>query len=317
VRLAVALTITVVINEFSYVFIETPARKGAIGNWWGQRSQLTAMRRRLPIALGVVIISALVGTGVKVAGIEARDLSVDTANSEVVFVVPTTLPSVSSLPGVSTTTTTIAKLPRRVVIVGDSQAHSLAVNKPSGIEKTFIITDGSIDGCGVYDRGVGTGGKNGTFRRNFANCVGFEKSWAKSASKAKAEVALVVLGAWEVLDLKINSFLFKVNTTPADTLFRTQVACMRPVDSSGGPVPALPERGDDTRTAHLNELLREIAAPENDGVYFINGPREWCNNPKISTSLSYRWDGVHAYKPGAKLIFETIAQQVLQLPVTK
>ena len=334
VRLAVALTITVVINEFSYVFIETPARKGAIGNWWGQRSQLTAMRRRLPIALGVVFVSALAGTGVKVAGIEARDLSVDTANNEVVFFVPTTVPSNSSLPGASTTTTTIAKLPRRVVIVGDSQAHSLAVNKPSGIEKTFIVSDGSIDGCGVYDRGVGTGGKNGTFRRNFANCVGFEKSWAKSATKAKAEVALVVLGAWEVLDLKINSFLFKVNTTPADTLFRTQVqrgvaalrqtgatvallevACMRPVDSSGGPVPALPERGDDTRTAHLNDLLREIAAPENDGVYFINGPREWCNNPKISTSLSYRWDGVHAYKPGAKLIFETVAQQLLQLPV--
>jgi peptidoglycan/LPS O-acetylase OafA/YrhL len=334
VRLAVAMTITVVVNEFSYAFIETPARKGAIGNWWGQRSQLTAMRRRLPIALGVVFASALVGTGVKVAGIEARDLSVDTANNEVVFVVPTTVPSISSLPGASTTTTTIAKLPRRVVIVGDSQAHSLAVNKPSGIEKTFIVTDGSIDGCGVYDRGVGTGGKNGTFRRNFANCVGFEKSWAKSATKAKAEVALVVLGAWEVLDLKINSFLFKVNTTPADTLFRTQVqrgvaalrqagatvallevACMRPVDSSGGPVPALPERGDDTRTAHLNDLLREIAAPENDGVYFINGPREWCNNPKISTSLSYRWDGVHAYKPGAKLIFETVAQQLLQLPV--
>jgi hypothetical protein len=334
VRLAVALTITVVVNEFSYAFIETPARKGAIGNWWGQRSQLTAMRRRLPIALGAVFVSALVGTGVKVAGIEARDLSVDTANNEVVFVVPTTVPSVSSLPGASTTTTTIAKLPRRVVIVGDSQAHSLAVNKPSGIEKTFIVSDGSIDGCGVYDRGVGTGGKNGTFRRNFANCVGFEKSWAKSATNAKAEVALVVLGAWEVLDLKINSFLFKVNTTPADTMFRTQVqrgvaalrqtgatvallevACMRPVDSSGGPVPALPERGDDTRTAHLNELLREIAAPENDGVYFVNGPREWCNNPKISTSLSYRWDGVHAYKPGAKLIFETVAQQLLQLPV--
>jgi hypothetical protein len=80
VRLAVAMTITVVVNEFSYAFIETPARKGAIGNWWGQRSQLTAMRRRLPIALGVVFISALVGTGLKVAGIEARDLSVDTAN---------------------------------------------------------------------------------------------------------------------------------------------------------------------------------------------------------------------------------------------
>jgi pyridoxine 5-phosphate synthase len=28
-------------------------------------------------------------------------------------------------------------------------------------------------------------------------------------------------------------------------------------------------------------------------------------------------DTVHAYKPGAKLIFETIATSILQLPVTK
>jgi hypothetical protein len=240
------------------------------------------------------------------------------------------------LPAASTTSTTIAKLPRKLVIVGDSQAHSLAINKPSGIEKTFVIADGSIDGCGIYDRGVGVGGTNGNFRRNFANCVGFEKSWAKSATKAKADVALVVIGAWEVLDLKINSFIFALNTSPADTIFRTQmkrgidalrstgatvalleVACMRPVDSKGGPVPALPQRGDDMRTSHLNDLLREIATPEDDGVFFVSGPKEWCSDPTISASLSYRWDGVHAYKPGAKLIFETIANTILRLPVTK
>jgi hypothetical protein len=254
----------------------------------------------------------------------------------VIFSVPTTVASASSLPAASTTSTTIAKLPRKLVIVGDSQAHSLVVNKPSGIEKTFVITNGSIDGCGIYDRGVGVGGTNGNFRRNFANCVGFEKKWAKSATTARADVALVVIGAWEVLDLKINGFTFAVNTSPADTMFRTQmkrgidalrstgatvalleVACMRPVDSKGGPVPALPQRGDDTRTSHLNDLLREIAAPEDDGVFFISGPKEWCSDPKISTSLSYRWDGVHAYKPGAKLIFETIASSVLKLPVKK
>jgi peptidoglycan/LPS O-acetylase OafA/YrhL len=335
IRLAVALTITVVVNEFSYIYVETPARKGAIGNWWKERSQLTAMRRRLPIALFAVLVAALVGTGMQVATIEARDLSVDNATSDVTFVVPTTVASSATSAPVAATTTTIAKLPRRVVIVGDSQAHSLEVNKPSGIEKTFVITNGALDGCGVYDRGVGTGGKNGSFRRNFANCAGFEKSWAQSAAKANADVALVVLGAWEVLDLKINSFIFKVDTAAADTMFRTQVqrgiaalrkegatvallevACMRPVSSSGGPVPALPERGDDTRTGHLNELLREIASPENDGVYFITGPTEWCNNPNISTSLSYRWDGVHVYRPGAKLILESIARQLLQLPVT-
>jgi peptidoglycan/LPS O-acetylase OafA/YrhL len=337
IRLAYALTATVIINEFVYQYIETPARKGVIGNWLRQRRQLSAMRRRLPVAL-TVVVAALVGvTSVQLSGIQARDVSVDTGNTDVVFVVPTTLPTTATT-AVNTpvTSTTLAKLPRRMVIVGDSQAHSLAVNKPSGIEKTFVITNGSIDGCGVYDRGVGIGGTSGKFRRNFANCKGFETKWAKSAAQAKADVALVVVGAWEVMDLQINSFLFKVNTVPADTMFKTQlqrgidalrkqnvavalleVACMRPVESKGGPVPPLPQRGDDARTGHLNALMREVAAPENDGVYFINGPKEWCSDPKVANSLSYRWDGVHVYKPGAKLILESIAPAILQIPVTR
>jgi peptidoglycan/LPS O-acetylase OafA/YrhL len=335
-RLAVALALTVIINEFVYQYVEIPTRQGALGNWLHNRQQLSAMHRRLPVLITAAVVASLGITGVKVVGIEARDLSIDTSTANVIFSVPTTVASASSLPAASTTSTTIAKLPRKLVIVGDSQAHSLVVNKPSGIEKTFVITNGSIDGCGIYDRGVGVGGTNGNFRRNFANCVGFEKKWAKSATTARADVALVVIGAWEVLDLKINGFTFAVNTSPADTMFRTQmkrgidalrstgatvalleVACMRPVDSKGGPVPALPQRGDDTRTSHLNDLLSEIAAPEDDGVFFISGPKEWCSDPKISTSLSYRWDGVHAYKPGAKLIFETIASSVLKLPVKK
>ena len=335
-RLAVALALTVIINEFVYQYVEIPTRQGALGNWLHNRQQLSAMHRRLPVLITAAVVASLGITGVKVVRIEARDLSLDTSTANVIFSVPTTVASASSLPAASTTSTTIAKLPRKLVIVGDSQAHSLVVNKPSGIEKTFVITNGSIDGCGIYDRGVGVGGTNGNFRRNFANCVGFEKKWAKSATTARADVALVVIGAWEVLDLKINGFTFAVNTSPADTMFRTQmkrgidalrstgatvalleVACMRPVDSKGGPVPALPQRGDDTRTSHLNDLLREIAAPEDDGVFFISGPKVWCSDPKISTSLSYRWDGVHAYKPGAKLIFETIASSVLKLPVKK
>ena len=337
IRLAYALTATVIINEFVYQFIETPARKGAIGNWLRQRRQLSAMRRRLPVAL-TVAVAALVGvTSAELSGIQARDVSVDTGNTDVVFVVPTTLPTTATTTvNTPVTSTTLAKLPRRVVIVGDSQAHSLAVNKPSGIENTFVITNGSVDGCGVYDRGVGIGGTSGKFRRNFANCKGFETKWAKSAAQANADVALVVVGAWEVMDLQINSFLFKVNTVPADTIFKTQlqrgidalrkqrvavalleVACMRPVESKGGPVPPLPQRGDDTRTGHLNALMREVAEPENDGVYFVNGPKEWCSVPKVANSLSYRWDGVHVYKPGAKLILESIAPALLQIPVTR
>jgi hypothetical protein len=325
------------VNEFVYQFIETPARKGAIGNWLSQRRQLSAVRRRLPVVLSAVVVALVGVSSVQLSGIQARDVSVDTGNADVVFVVPTSVPSpASTLANTPATSTTLAKLPRRLLIVGDSQAHAIAINKPSGIEKTFSITDGSIDGCGVYDRGVGIGGATGKFRRNFANCSGFETKWSKTAAISRADVALVVIGAWEVMDLQINSFLFKLNTVPADTIFKTQlqrgidalrkqnvavalleVACMRPVESKGGPVPPLPQRGDDSRTGHLNALMREVAAPENDGVYFVSGPKEWCSDPKVANSLSYRWDGVHVYKPGAKLILESIAPALLQIPVTR
>lgn len=337
IRLAVALTATVIINEFVYQFIETPIRKGSIGAWVRKRRELSTMQRRSPILFSAVVLALVGVSSVQLSQIEARDVSVDSGNSEVVFVAPTSLPgSATTLPNTPITTTTIAKLPRRVVIVGDSQAHSIAVNQPSGIEKTFIISNGSIDGCGVYDRGVGIGGATGKFRRNFANCAGFDTKWAKSAALAKADVALVVLGAWEVMDLQINKLLFTVDSVPADTMFKAQlqrgiaalrkqnvavalleIACMRPVESKGGPVPPLPQRGDDARTGHLNSLLREVAAPDNDGVYFVEGPKQWCSDPKVAKSLSYRWDGVHVYKPGAKLILETIAPALLQIPVTR
>ena len=239
-RLAVAIALTIIINEFVYQYVEIPTRRGALGNWWHNRPQLSAMHRRLPVLITAVVVASLSITGVKVVGIEARDLSIDTSTASVIFSVPTTVASASSLPAASTTTTTIAKLPRKLVIVGDSQANSLAVNKPSGMEKTFIVANGSIDGCGIFDRGVGVGGTNGNFRRNFANCVGFEKSWAKSATKAKADVALVVIGAWEVLDLKINGFTFGVNSLPADTMFRMQmkrgIAALRATGATVAPV---------------------------------------------------------------------------------
>jgi len=252
----------------------------------------------------------------------------DPGTSDAALAVSTTIGSTTTAAPIATAPV----LPRDVVIVGDSQAHSLAINLPSGIESTFDITDGSIDGCGVYDEGKGVSSRPGGFTRSFGECGGWAEEWASSASGA--DVALVVLGAWEVLDLEIGGqpvpfgsaeadrrFLEQVNEG-VDALLSTgaqvallEVACMRPQDVKGAGVPALPERGDDARVAHLNELLRQVAAARPTGVTFLPGPAAWCSDPAISSDLGYRWDGVHVYKPGAKLIYETIAPGLLSIPV--
>jgi hypothetical protein len=332
-ELLLAAVITIICNELTYRFVELPVRGGAAGRLRASWPNFSRMRRRLITSIGVLVVATVIGSSVQLTGIQARDVSIDQGNTDVVFVAPSTVPP-TTVPGVSTTSTTLAKLPRRVVIVGDSQAHSLYVNRPSGIEETFQLSNGSIDGCGVYDRGVGVGGRNDRFRRNFANCVGFEEKWAKSATTARADVALVVIGAWEVLDIEVGKLRFVVDSVPADTLFMAQlrkgidallatktavaileIPCMRPVDSKGGPVPALKERGDDLRTGHLNTLIKQVVETYASQVSFVEGPNEWCESAKISSSLSYRWDGVHVYKPGAKLILETIADDLLAIPV--
>ena len=142
-----------------------------------------------------------------------------------------------------------------------------------------------------------------------------------------------MLGAWDVFDVEVDGKLVPFNTPAADRRFTDnlgkgvaalraagskvallEVPCMRPQDVKGAGVPALPERADDGRVAHLNQLLRQVAAADPANVSFVSGPTEWCNDQTIATDLGYRWDGVHVYKPGAKLIYETIAPALLSIP---
>ena len=143
-----------------------------------------------------------------------------------------------------------------------------------------------------------------------------------------------MIGAWDVFDIELDGAVVTFGSAAGDELFLAglragidalagvgthvallEVPCMRPQDVEGAGVPALPERGDDARVAHLNDLMRQAAAADPERVTFVAGPTAWCNDPVISTNLGYRWDGVHVYKPGAKLIYETIAAPLLAIAV--
>jgi peptidoglycan/LPS O-acetylase OafA/YrhL len=352
-RFVIAAAITAVVSEACYRYVETPVRRGALGRWVAASRQTGS---RAPV--GALAATALVtaGLGVAYLNVERFDVSVggeatfelavepatpvsdtsaagSTSDAEVTETteVSATDPTASAPATTVAPTTTAAVLPRRVAIVGDSQAHSLAVNLPDGIESTFDIVRGAVDGCSVYDQGNVVSARNG-FRNSFSICEGWEQEWAEAATGA--DVALVVLGAWDVFDLQIDGTTYPFASPEADELFRRQlgigidamsavgaevalleVPCMRPQDVEGAGVPALPERGDDARVAHVNDLLRQVAAANPGRVTFVEGPDEWCADEAIAADLGYRWDGVHVYKPGANLIYTSIADDLLAIPV--
>jgi peptidoglycan/LPS O-acetylase OafA/YrhL len=348
-RFIAAMSLTIVVSEFSYVYIETPIRKGSLRRWFDRPHDKDWSTRTIASAVvGIVVVGSLAVFFSQVHRFDRAaggpDVAIDL--SKVQLPAPATSGATAGTaiaPGVSTAPTTTAlgvaapvqpAGPARLVIVGDSQAHALAINLPSGIESAFKITDGSVEGCSVYDDGTVRSKRSG-FNRSFADCGGWADKWGKASSKAHAQIALVVLGAWDVFDVEVGGHVIGFNTPAGDKRFvddlglgvaalraagskvaLLEVPCMRPKDVKGAGVPALPERGEDNRVAHLNQLLRQVAAADPTNVSFVRGPAEWCNDPSISTDLGYRWDGVHVYKPGAKLIYETIAPALLSIPRT-
>ena len=342
-KFLVACAITAAVSEASYRFIELPIRDGVLGRAVHTLRDYESPLRRETLTIVAGYLTAaivLVGSvGIALAATTPLDISVDPGD-DIEFGASTTLApdaeSSTTQPGIVTPPTTLPVLaePIRLVIVGDSQARALAINLPAGIEKTFTATDGAVSGCGVYDSGTAISPAI-NFKQSLEFCRGWEKKWTASVTKAKGQLALVVLGAWEVLDVLGGGVNYALNTPQADTLFKTQVKrgidalvaggakvallevpCMRPQDVKGAGIPPLPERGDDTRTQHLNVLLQQVATENAATTTFVKGPREWCTSSIIANDLGYRWDGVHVYKPGAKLIMETIAPALLSVPLS-
>jgi peptidoglycan/LPS O-acetylase OafA/YrhL len=350
-RFVIGLAVTAVASELCYQFIETPIREGALGFWWSRQEPSRWSRLALGGALCVGLLAfysnveefdAAAGgddaefvlssdsggqAEADLVDAEANETGQADQNSQAAQTLGTGVDQGVSEPVVPSTAPV---LPRHVAIVGDSQAHSLAINLPDGIGDTFVITDGSVEGCGVHDSGRVLSARDG-FSSSFSICEGWQQEWAAAA--AQADVALVVLGAWDVFDIEIDDTTYVFGTPEFDQLFTTELrsgidamvaegakvalleaACMRPQDVDGAGVPALPERGDDARIAHLNELMRGVASADPANVTFVAGPTAWCNDEVIATDLGHRWDGVHVYKPGAKLIYETIAPALLEIP---
>ena len=358
-RFVWATAVAVVVTEVSYRFIEMPVRRGVVRRWWSANR---------PVLIGVMAACALTVAGLGLAFSQVKRFDPLAGNQVVTFDVPNVLAASRSEPSVAATTSstivtatttagagagsvasepvatgpappttsppTTLPLPDsvRLTIVGDSVARSLAINAPRGLDTVFPrLVNGGLDGCGVYD--AGTVRSEVGFNNEFELCDGWQQRWANAATGS--DVALVVLGAWDVFDVVVGDVVYEFDTpagdlhfvenvrTGIDALLETgvavgvlEVACMRPVAARGAGVPALPERGDDVRVAHVNDLLRAVADTYGDEVQFVPGPTGWCTDEELAQDIDVRWDGVHVYQRGANLIFENITVDLLRLGAT-
>jgi peptidoglycan/LPS O-acetylase OafA/YrhL len=215
----------------------------------------------------------------------------------------------------------------KVAFYGDSQAMTLLINKPDDIGTYLTVVDDTIEGCGVLLGKVAS--SSGEKRNLTADCRDWASAWTSKVAATRPDLAIVMIGAWDVFDLTLDSGQTLPFASPAwDANFQSQVSqgvgilrsggaqvalallpCYHPIQASAG---LWPERGDNVRTRHINDLLRAVAAKDPDSrVRTVDPPSQFCTDPAIGADTAYRWDGVHYYKKGAALYFAALVPQLL------
>ncbi len=327
---ALRVAVTLMLAELSYWLVERPLRRP--GFFTGRRFQHVKPRLAARFAAG--LRTAVVATVVAVAG-TTIGFQLQAAAGRPVDNVPVDAGPDATLgpldpsagPGAPSAAPSAGPTGPRLAIFGDSQGMTLLRNKPADLGRYFATSDATIEGCGVV---VGRVTSSSGERRDLSvACTGWASRWAASARRLDPQIALVMLGAWEVFDLDTTTGNLEFASREWDAYVAKQLQqgidalrasgatvalsllpCYRPVRGSAG---FWPERGDDTRTRHVNQLLRAAAAADPAHVHTIEPPAQFCTDPKISVSRNYRWDGVHYYKPGAALYFKVTVPQLLKL----
>jgi hypothetical protein len=221
------------------------------------------------------------------------------------------------------------RIPVKVAIFGDSQGTALYAARPTSVSRYLQLSDQSISACGILRGRVVS--RSGERFDLIGACPNWLDEWRTQAKRVKPAIALVIIGAWDVFDLKTKDKTLVFGTRQWDTNFlatlRTglsairesgaqialaELPCYRPRKTNPRPPGWWPERGDDDRTRHVNELLRRAA----DGVHVftVRPASAFCSDRAVGDNRAYRYDGVHYLQPGAKVYLDAIIPQLLTLP---
>ncbi|MEY9932938.1 peptidoglycan/LPS O-acetylase OafA/YrhL [Catenulispora sp. GP43] len=345
--LLVRVLVSVVLADLTYRYVETPIRHGALCRA-AVRAREAFGRRELGVplatagsALAVLAAAAmLTDTLVTTAAAhpaDVRAVAVDNspaaALDEPHGAAPQPQPHtavVGDTPSYPTVMPPRPAHPPRVALIGDSQGMTLYLNRPPDTAEYIRLLDDTTEGCDFLGGRITSSA--GDRRDLDAECGDTAAKWASRVARDHADTALMMVGAWDLFDEQVDGADLPFGSAGWDAYFDSRLAaavstlkatglpqldlalppCYRPVPISGSSGGLWPERGDDSRVAHVNTLLAAYAQDPAHHVRAVYPPSQFCQDPAIAASRAYRWDGVHYYKPGARLYLRNAIPQLLE-----
>ena len=314
-RLAITLTFAIP----SYLFVERPIRQGTVLGRVGFRPA------HLPIVAVVLLAGILLSTmdarATMFLGdpIEGRPIETAPANE-----------AAGARPAVP-----------RVMFAGDSVAYSIATGfaKGTGNENLIVAQNQAVLWC-EFAPGNRLELTGEAFPRK-GECDEWQKIWGSSKQRFRPQMIVFGFGVWEVFDRVVDGQTTVFGQSESDrqirqtldTLVRelsdrntTLVFLTNP--TLAGDSNRSPEWRSDQqwRVAHINDLLRDVAAKVPDRVKVLDLASYVCPAPdRCQTELDgvvLRPDGVHYENPdkvppgtkvGASVLAPWLAEQLLTI----
>jgi peptidoglycan/LPS O-acetylase OafA/YrhL len=303
--LVVRLAATFGLAVLSYRLVEQPIRHRTMG-----RPRTLAVTALLSGAVVAALVAVAVIAGSTVSPVSGLERAAGRASAPT----PVTRPNQVAVP--------------RVLIAGDSVALTLGywLDPKQDTRGVQIRTEATL-GCGLT---AGTVHSDGNDVPTSDECSGWPLRWRKTVDEYQPSVAVVLVGAWDVVDHRIDGNILPVGTdawvvymthqleTATDVLsargarvvLLTSPCFGQPDSGLGG----IPERSDPARLRAMNDVLRTYAKAHSTRVSLMDLDGFLCPKgaytPTVDGVNARDPDGTHLSPDGSKLVWRWLARQL-------
>jgi peptidoglycan/LPS O-acetylase OafA/YrhL len=313
--LALRFAATFAIATLSYYAVEMPVRNGALKGW---RSFVV-----VPTAVGALAGAILLVT----SGAKPVIAAGDTDRAALADVHAANRAAARAL---AESRAAAAAAPVRVLVVGDSVGLTVGLGlQEVGAADDLITVNQAKMGCGIIHGGdVFVLGREEPIRDD---CADWGLRWAADRDQVDPGVALVVLGAWDAYDRRVDGTVVPFGTPQSDDLL------LRDLQNA---VDALARKGtkvvfttvpyfedqyvvnrpdefksafDPPRVDHLNDLIRSVARANPTKVSVVDLNRHLSSDGQFHPTVGgqvLQDDGVHFGVEGRKIVAAWLAPQL-------
>jgi len=219
----------------------------------------------------------------------------------------------------------------KVLVAGDSVAFTLTFGGlPRSMRREITLPGVVRLGCGLLTGTLLEGNRRGESQEK---CSNWPSEYAAGVRKNRPDLALLLIGAWEVIDHSIDGRVYRVGTPAMEALLRNRLdvarrtltaegarlvmlttPCFSPVQRDLGAFGES-QRADPKRVRWLNGVWRRYVR-DHPNVTLLDLDAHACPDGRYAAKIHgvvMRTDGVHFTEAGARLMWRWLAPELLRI----